>query len=53
MAKGSRRRADVFASAADDLYTVNDLQLKRERQKGRFQVDTISEPQFKSSQIAQ
>ena len=33
-AKGSRRRSDVFASATDDPYTVNDLQLKRERKGG-------------------
>ena len=26
--------ADVFASATDDPYTVNDLQLKRDRKKG-------------------
>ena len=33
-AKGSRGTTDVFASATDDQYTVNDLQLKRERKRG-------------------
>ena len=33
-AKGSRKKTDVFASATDDPYTVNDLQLKRERKIG-------------------